>query len=203
MNDKATSVTAKYMNAEDYIASERKSGARNEYISGRIIGKSNANRWHNKIVANTAIAVGSRAGGQRCEIYIANMRVRLRGNTICYPDIAVVSGEPAFADAESDLLLNPTVVIEVTSSSMQAIEKPQLLEHLLAMDSIRECLFVKQDEMRVEHYSRQNSKQWIYRIYNERDDVVSLDSLGCKVSVQEIYAQVRLDRPAINSRAVN
>jgi hypothetical protein len=35
--------------------------------------------------------------------------------------------------------------------------------------------------MRIEHYARQNAKQWIYRIYNERDDVISLESINCKL----------------------
>lgn len=203
MSDKTTAAASKYRSVEDYLAAERNNSARDEYINGRVIAKSNANRWHNRIVANAAIAVGSRTGGQKCEIYISNMRVRLGNKLICYPDLAIVTGEPVFADAELDLLLNPAILIEVISSMAQTAEKMQRLESLLAMESVRECLFVKQDEMRVEHYSRQNAKQWIYRIYNERDDVISLDSIGCKVSLQEIYAQVKLERPGLASRAVN
>lgn len=203
MSDKANAAPAKFRNVEDYLAAERHSATRNEYNSGRVITKSGANRWHNRIVANTAIAVGSRIGGQKCEIYITNMRVRLRGNMICYPDISIVAGEAAFADAESDLLLNPTAIIEVVSQATQTMEKTQRLESILGMESIRDCLFVRLDEMRVEHYSRQNAKQWIFRIYNEREDVISLDSVGCKVSIQEIYSQVRMDRPPLNSRSVN
>ena len=71
------------------------------------------------------------------------------------------------------------------------------------MDSIRECLLVKEDEMRVEHYARQNAKQWIYRIYNERDDVISLDSINCKVSLAEIYTHIKFKQAEMSSKAVN
>ncbi len=64
------------------------------------------------------------------------------------------------------------------------------LECYLAMDSIREYLLVKEDEMRVEHYAKQNLKQWIYRIYNDREEIISLESINCKISVTEIYAQI-------------
>ena len=57
--------------------------------------------------------------------------------------------------------------------------------------------------MRVEHYSKQNPKQWIYRIYNERDDVISLESLNVKLSLSEIYAQVRSQNAGMSSTAVN
>jgi hypothetical protein len=57
--------------------------------------------------------------------------------------------------------------------------------------------------MRVEQYSRQNAKQWMYRIYNERDDVVTFESINCKVSVAEIYAQVKTRQAELSSKAVN
>ncbi|MER3632310.1 MAG: hypothetical protein C4325_09200 [Blastocatellia bacterium] len=203
MSDKVTTAASKYRSVEDYLAAERKTSARDEYLNGRIIAKSSVNRWHNRIVSNSAIAIGSRTSGQKFEIYISNMRVRLPNNLICYPDIVIVTGEPTFADAEMDLLLNPAIVIEVLSPLTQTCEKMQRLESLLAMESVRECLFIKQDEMRAEHYSRQNPKQWIYKIYNEREDVVSIDSIGCKISMQEIYAHIKLERPAMAPPTVN
>ena len=55
----------------------------------------------------------------------------------------------------------------------------------------------------VEHYARQNAKQWIYRIYNERDDVLAADSINTKVSLSEIYAQVKFRSAELRSGAVN
>jgi len=57
--------------------------------------------------------------------------------------------------------------------------------------------------MRIEHYAKQNAKQWIYKIYNERDDVVSLESIACKISLQEVYAQIKFRGAELSSRAVN
>ena len=131
------------------------------------------------------------------------MRVKLNSNFICYPDLVAVNGEPKFADSGQDLLLNPTLVIDIFSNNTNSSDKTQKLESFLAMESIRECLLLKEDEMRVEHYARQNAKQWIYRIYNERDDVIALDSLNCKVSLAEFYSQVKFGHAEISSRAVN
>ena len=129
------------------------------------------------------------------------MRVALPTGLYCFPDIAVVSGEPSFTDQASETLLNPGVIVDIFSNSSDSVEKSRKLENFLAMDSIKECLQIKQDEMRVEHYARQNQKQWVYRIYNERDDVISLDSIGCKISLQEVYAGVKLRPvPCIHGR---
>ena len=54
-----------------------------------------------------------------------------------------------------------------------------------------------------EHYARQNAKQWIYKIYNERDDVISLDAINCKISLQEVYAQIKFRQAEFSSKAVN
>jgi Uma2 family endonuclease len=203
MNEVVPSQTFKKSTVDDYLASERQSGAKNEFVNGKVIGRSGSNRWHNLIVSNVAIGIGSRLHGHKCEIYISNIRVKLESNIICYPDIAIVNGEPSFTDNRLDLLLNPTVIVEVTSNDMHASAKTTKLESFLAMSSIKECMMIREDEMRIEHYSKQNPKQWLYKIYNERDDVISLDSINCKISLQEIYSQVKLRHTEFSSTAVN
>ena len=203
MNEKVFGQSTKKTSMDDYLNTERQGGARHEFVDGRSIPRTPSNRWHNILAANTAISLGSRMHGHKSEIYISNMRVKLKNNYICYPDVVVVSGEPAFADQNSDLLLNPTVIVEIFSNQTNSSDKTNKLESYLAMDSIKEFVLLKEEEMRVEQYARQNAKQWIYRIYNERDDVVSFESINCKVSVSEIYAQVKTKQTELSSTAVN
>ena len=203
MNEKVFNQSAKKSSMDDYLTSERQGATRNDYVDGRVIARSGSNRWHNLLVSNTAVALGSRIHGHKVEVYISNMRVKLKNSYICYPDLVVVSGEPSFADQNSDLLLNPTVIVEIFSNQTNSSDKTNKLESYLAMDSIKEFVLLKEEEMRVEHYARQNAKQWIYRIYNERDDVISLESINCKVSLAEVYAQVKTRGAELSSKAVN
>lgn len=200
MNEKPLQQPVRKATIEDYMLTDRGGAVQ---ANGRASQRAGANRWHSLIVSNIAIALGSRMHGHRSEIYVSGMRVRLNPNFVTHPDVVVVNGEPAFADQNLDVLLNPTVVFEVISNSTNSAEKTQKLESFLALDSVKECIVLKEDEMRVEHYAKQNPKQWIYRIYNERDDVVSLESIGCKVSLSEIYAQIKLKQAEISSKAVN
>ena len=89
------------------------------------------------------------------------------------------------------------------ASISKSTDRTQKLEGFLAIPNIKECLLVNENEMRVEHYARQNAKQWIYRIYNERDDVITLESVNCKLSLAEVYAQVKLKESELSSKAVN
>ena len=195
--------TKKVASMDDYLTTERRSATHHEYADGRVIARSGSNRSHNILVSNTAIALGSRMHGNKTEIYISNMRVKLKNSYVSYPDLVVVSGEPSFADQNSDLLLNPTLIAEIFSNQTNSSDKTNKLESFLAMDSIKEFVLLKEEEMRVEHYARQNAKQWIYRIYNERDDVISLDSINCKISLSEIYSQVKTKPAELSSKAVN
>jgi Uma2 family endonuclease len=203
MNEKVFGQSTKKTTMDDYLTTERQGGVRHEFLDGKVIARSGSNRWHNILVSNTVVAFGSRMHGHKAEIYISNMRVKLKNSYVCYPDIVVVNGEPSFADQNADLLLNPTVIVEIFSNQTNSSDKTNKLESYLAMDSIKEFVLLKEEEMRVEHYARQNAKQWIYRIYNERDDVISLESINCKVSVSEVYAQVKTKQTELSSKAVN
>ncbi len=188
---------------KNFQPTDRRDIVKNEYLDGRIVAKHSTNRWHNLISTNFTVAVGSRIHRGTCEVYSGDMRVKIGSSSICFPDVVVVNGEPSFADDNLDLLLNPTVIVEIISNLSKATGRMQKLEGFLAVPKIKECLLVNEDEMRVEHYARQNAKQWIYRIYNERDDVISLESINCKLSLAEVYAQIKLKESELSSKAVN
>lgn len=187
MSEKTITPVERKNSVEDYLKLERKNIGNYEYIDGKILPMPASSRIHSLMVTNTTIAVGSRLRGQNCEVYAGNMRVQLNSERFCYPSVVIVNGKPSFTGEGSETLVNPTVVVEIFSPETRSYQKR---ESYLDMSSIRECLFVKEDEMRIEHYFKQNAKQWVYKIYNGRDDVISLESVNCKASVAEIYAQI-------------
>ena len=195
MNEKAFNQPVSKQ-AEEFFS--KSSGGGNKTLAGQ-----GSNRWHNLIASNLTIAIGSRVKGNKCEVYVNGMRVQLRSNLVCYPNLTIVNGEPVFTDPNSEILKNPTVVVEIISGNANPLEKMQKLEAYLAMESVKECVMVKADEMRVEHYARQNQKQWLYKIYNEREDMIALDAVNCKVSMAEIYSQINMRSAEISSTAVN
>jgi len=190
MSEKILPQDDKNYSVEEYLETERTGTTRNDFTSGRVLATAGSNRLRSLIASNTTIAIGNRIHGQKNEIYAGNMRVQLNPARFSYPDVVIVSGKPAFADNQYDVLLNPAIAVEIISKNTNFQDKTEKLECYLAMDSVREYLLVKEDEMRVEHYAKQNLKQWIYRIYNDREEIISLESINCKISLTEIYAQI-------------
>ena len=194
MSEKILTQTKEIYTAEDYLKFERiAADVKQEQSNGKVLSSMGSSRRHNLIGSNTTIAIGSRLRGHKCEVYVNDMRVKLAPHNYCYPDVIIVNGEPKFEGTELDILLNPTVIVEIMSRTTLFHDKTEKLDRYLAMESVREILLIKEEEMRTEHYHKQTANQWVYKIYNNREDVVSIDSINCKISLSEIYAQIKFD----------
>jgi Uma2 family endonuclease len=175
---------------EEYLAFERESEEKHELVDGEIVAMAGASRRHNLISGNVFAEIRFQLKGKNCETYASDMRVRMQKGSYSYPDVVVVCGEPKFADEEFDVLLNPTVVIEVLSKSTRFRDKTEKLETFLKMESVRECLLIEQDTPHIEHYIKQTPKQWLVKIYEEFDETVVLESVDCKIFLADIYSQI-------------
>ncbi len=190
----------KLYTVEEYLAFEREALEKHEYIDGEIVplheqreitAMAGASRRHNLISGNFFGEIRNQLKGKSCEIYPNDMRVRMSANRYSYPDVVVVCGEPQFADDEFDVLLNPTVLVEVLSSSTRFRDKTEKLEDFRKLESLKECLLIEQDKIFIEHYIKQTPNQWLLRIYENAEEKVNLESIGCEISVSDIYLQVQ------------
>lgn len=180
-----------YRLSEYTAESAPKQVSRQEIFDGETIASQGASRRHNLIVTNITIAIGSRLRRHNHELYANNMNVKLSEKDFCYPDITIVKDDPKFFGKEADILTNPTVIIEVMPERIALRDQSRRLEKYLSLESIREYLLVREGEMRVEHYAKQNPKQWVYKIYDASDDLIAMESINCKVSLGEFYAQIK------------
>jgi Uma2 family endonuclease len=185
--------TDKLFTVEEYLVLERQADEKHEYVNGQIIAMAGASRRHNLICGSIGTELRFQLKGKNCETYFSDMRVRMKNNRYGYPDVVVVCGEPQFADDEFDTLLNPTLVVEVLSKSTRFRDKTEKLETYQKMESVRECLLIEQDKMRVELYRKQTPTQWLIQIAESPEEIIILDSINCKLSLADIYAQITFD----------
>ena len=106
-----------------------------------------------------------------------------------YPDVAAVCGKSSWQDDEVDTLLNPTMIVEVLSPTTESYDRGKKFGHYRRLESLREYVLVAQDEVRVERYTRQGD-DWVLTELNRLEDTLRLTSIGCEVSLREIYAKV-------------
>ena len=179
---------------EEYLTRERKALTKSEYRDGRIYAMPGASRNHNLITTNTLVEIHIQLRNRVCEVYNNDMRVKVSSAGLyTYPDVVVVCEEPRFEDSHFDTLLNPTVLIEVLSPSTAAYDRGEKFRRYQQLDSLREYILISQDEVRVEHYLRQE-RDWHLTEFRSLADVFSLVSIGCELSLQAIYAKVRFSQ---------
>lgn len=178
--------------AEAYLALERSAPYKSEFYDGQIYAMTGASREHNLITVNIAGELRSQLKQQPCEAYVNDMRVKAaQAHSYYYPDVAVVCGAPKFEDGQFDTLLNPTVLIEVLSPSTEAYDRGGKFTHYRKIPGLREYLLVAQDQPSIEHYVRQGDA-WLLTEAVGLEAAVPLDSIGCVLSLREIYDKVPL-----------
>lgn len=109
---------------EDYLALERRSEARSEYLNGEIFAMTGASRRHNLLAGNLYTAFRIQLRPRGCEVYFSDMRVKVSATGLyAYPAVVVVCDKPQFEDEEVDTLLNPQVIVEILSKSTEDYDR--------------------------------------------------------------------------------
>lgn len=188
-----STVPKRLLTRDEYLAQERRADYKSEYYQGETFAMAGASREHNLIVGNLVGEMRNHLKERPCEVYPSDMRVKVSATGLyTYPDVTVVCGTPEFEDDHSDILLNPTVLVEVLSDSTEAYDRGAKSEQYRKLPSLAEYLLIAQDRVHVEHYVRQPDDGWLLREVAEADSSVALDSIPIVLLVPEIYRQVTL-----------
>ncbi|MBY0375061.1 MAG: Uma2 family endonuclease [Bryobacteraceae bacterium] len=148
------------MTEEEYLAFERQSDFKHEYIEGLILDMSGVREVHSLL--ETQLAFLFRAKAPKCRIYSLNLRVGVAGEAIyVYPDLSVTCANPTFRDAEFDTLTNPTVIVEILSPSTENDDRGVKFEHYRSIESLRHYVVVHPDHAFVEHWSLGPDHRWV------------------------------------------
>jgi Uma2 family endonuclease len=176
---------------EQYLALEHKADFKSEYINGHVIAMAGASRLHNLIAGNLYREVSQQLRGRPREAYISDMRVKVSHTGLyTYPDVVAMCGDIRFEDTDSDTLLNPSIIVEVLSDSIEAYDRGEKLAHYRRLESLQEYLLVAQDKIRIEHYVRQGTK-WVLSELNDLTDTVPLTTIDCAITLRDVYDKVQ------------
>lgn len=188
------SIPAKQLLTEaEYLALDREAEMKSEFYNGEMLAMAGGTYEHSLIGSNLVRELGARLKGGPCQVHGSDLRLKSEATGLyTYADVTVVCGEPRFLDDRRDTLLNPTLVIEVLSSSTEAYDRGRKFYHYSDIESVREYLLVAQDCIMVERFQRREpEEEWLFTAYRQVGSSVALDSVGCEVPLVEIYDQVR------------
>lgn len=180
------------LNFEEWLEGERASlEGRSEYVSGEIFAMTGASAAHNAIVVNIARELSIQMKGRPCQVYANDMKVRVhRADAGKYPDLIGLCGEQQFQDGRRDVLLNPSLIVEVLSDSTEAYDRGNKFAIYRQIPSLKDYLLVSQHQVQVELFSRGDNGRWTLADFSALTDSVPLPSIGCTLSLAEVYDKV-------------
>jgi Uma2 family endonuclease len=188
-----TTQTITYVTPDEYLAGERLSESRSEYLDGVVCAMTGASANHIQIVGNLTIELGTQLRARDCRVFPIDMKVRLPDSRkFFYPDVTIVCGELQFHDNRRDIILNPVLIIEVLSESTEAFDRGAKFQAYQTLDSLKEYVLVAQDRPVVEQFVRQADGKWTYTSVTGLEGSLSLPSVECTLNLSAVYDKVDL-----------
>jgi Uma2 family endonuclease len=192
---------------EEYLAFERASEERHEYLDGVIYAMAGSassqvmageSEDHGTICTNLGGLLFAQLRGTPCRAFSKDTKVRCgpyrshtREGLYAYPDLVVVCGPGEYHDQARDVLLNPTVIVEVLSPSTEAIDRGDKLHRYRRwLPTLTDYVLVAQDRPVIDHHHRTTAGQWELEILEGLDAHLHLRSINCTVPLAEVYERI-------------
>jgi Uma2 family endonuclease len=183
---------------EEYLAFERASDERHEYLDGVIYAMAGESPDHGRICINLAATLVFQLRGSGCEAFSKDLKVRCgpyradtREGLYAYPDLVVVCGALQFHDQAQDVLVNPAVIVEVLSPSTEAFDRGEKFHRYRAwLPTLMDYLLVAQHRSLIDHYHRQQENTWVLHTLEGLHAHVRLGTIGCTVPLADIYERI-------------
>jgi Uma2 family endonuclease len=183
-----------------YLALERTEEERHEYLDGCVYAMAGESPDHGRICMNLAVSLGTQLRGTPCEAFAKDTKVRC-GPTprpgqsmqglFAYPDLVVVCGALQFHDQARDVLLNPTVIVEVLSPSTEAFDRGEKFRRYRTwLPTLTDYVLVAQDCPLVDHYHRQEDGTWVLRALEGLQACIHLETISCTVLLADVYERI-------------
>ncbi len=176
---------------QDYVQIEEHSNLKHEYLDGQIRAMGGGTLEHARIGAKVGRLLGNQLEGRPCEVYSSDARVRVKiAKLITYPD-AVVGCGPVEQDLEDPCaMLNPTVVVEVTSPTSERYDRGGKLESYKRLPSLRDIVIVSHRERNIEIHHRDDDGTWTVTT-GHAGERVQVISIKCVLDVDAVYHDAR------------
>jgi Uma2 family endonuclease len=169
-------------------------------LDGQIYAMAGESGEHADISANLVGIFVSQLKGTPCRARTKDTKVRSgpaptsgrnTSGMYSYPDVVVVCGEPEYHDENTDVIVNPAVIVEVLSPTTEAFDRGEKCERYQTWNpTLTDYLLVAQDRPQIEHFLRNASGGWTFERYSGLETTVAISSIGCNLRLTDVYDRV-------------
>jgi Uma2 family endonuclease len=177
----------------EYLALEAVGDNKHEFADGVVTAMAGAMPVHNALCVRLSAALLALCGGRDCVVLSSDQRVHVPTTGLyAYPDVSVACGERRYENGKPPSLLNPIVLVEVTSDSTEDYDRGKKFLHYQGIESLREYMVVSHREQRIDHHRRLESGQWLVTAYLKDDSLIEIEALRGTIRLQDAYGGLDL-----------
>jgi Uma2 family endonuclease len=169
----------------DYFEAERVSPRRHEFCDGQIFLMAGGSPRHSYLSTRLVRLLGNALEGSPCDALNSDQRIATADGLYTYADGSVFCGPMELGPEQT--ATNPRVVVEVLSDGTRAYDRGEKLDRYRSIPSLAHVVFVEQDGVDVEVWSR-GAGGWSRAVYVDASDTVQLDAIGVALRVGDLYA---------------
>ncbi|MBC8109606.1 MAG: Uma2 family endonuclease [Verrucomicrobia bacterium] len=180
------------ISVEAYLENEAKAAFKSQYVEGEVVAMAGAGIPHKRIVANLIAELVFCLKNKNCQVFPSDLLLEIAEcDRYTYPDIVVVRGKVE-TDSQKrgglDVLLNPSIVIEVLSDTTEKDDRGDKFECYKTLPSLKTYVLVSSKKVLVEIFERTPENNWL--IIAEKDISKTIQMGDCEVLLEEIYDKV-------------
>ena len=108
-----------------------------------------------------------------------------------------------FHDTQQDVLVNPTLIVEVLSPSTEAYDRGEKFLRYQELTALTDYLLVAQRYPCLEHFAKQANSQWLLTLETRLSGSIFLASINCCLPLAEVYEWVQFPTPEAPTSASN
>lgn len=175
---------------QDYLRLLEISTVKLEFCDGEIYAMAGGTPAHADLSA-AVIGLLIGAFGRRCRVSTSDLKVRVEATDLStFPDATVVCGERETAEIDANAVINPTLLVEVTSPSTEDYDRGDKLSHYKQIPSLQALLLISHRRCEVTVVERVATG---WRETNARGgESIVVDALSLSLAVDELYAGIEL-----------
>ncbi len=127
---------------EEYLEALEASPIKLEYCEGEIFAVAGGTPLHADLAARM-IQILANQLGQDCRVSSSDLKVRVEATDLTtFPDVTVVCGPRQTSSIDANAVVNPTLLVEITSRSTEDYDRGEKLSHYRQLPSLHAVVLV-------------------------------------------------------------
>ena len=184
----------RYCTPEEYLQLEEAAEFKSEYRDGEIVPMTGGTTNHNEIALNFCLSLKLALRRPNYRVYMSDVRLWMpQYRLYTYPDVMVISGEPAYEGSGTTTVTNPVLVVEVLSNSTKDYDRGDKFQYYRSIPSLREYITIDQYKCYIEQFAKNSENKWVLTEYTTADEVMTLSAIEFKIQLSELYQGVNFE----------